>query len=145
MTVAILLPHVIEYNSSDSPTKMGIYPSYKYPQARSRYAEIARHIGAPTHDKDGLIKMVTEIMINLDTPLTFKDAGVDETDLLGNLDKLANDAFDDQCTATNPRYPLVSELEEIILKSYYGNDEYGKIQMKLQKGGEDKIVDTSLE
>lgn len=124
MTCAILLPHVIEYNSSECPVKMGIYPSYFYPQAAGRYADIAKHIGAPTHDTDGLIKMVHDVMLKLETPLTFKDAGVDERDFIDNLDVLSKDAFDDQCTAANPRYPLVSELKEILIKSYYGAESF---------------------
>jgi acetaldehyde dehydrogenase/alcohol dehydrogenase len=120
MTCAILLPHVINYNASESPTKMGIYPSYHYPQAAERYAAIAKHIGAPTNDTAGLITMIYDVMSELGTPLTFQDAEVDEQAFLNSLDDLSKDAFDDQCTAANPRYPLVSELKEILLKSYYG-------------------------
>ena len=124
MTCAILLPHVIEYNSTECPTKMGVYPSYHYPQASTRYAAIAKHIGADTHDTDGLIKMLHDVMVQLDTPLSFQDAGVNEEAYLANLDVLALHAFDDQCTAANPRYPLVSELKDILLKAYYGAAAY---------------------
>ena len=124
MTCAILLPHVIKYNASDCPTKMGVYPSYHYPQAAAHYADIAKHIGAPTHDTDGLVKMIRDVMVQVDTPLTFQDAGVKEDAFLDNLDILSLHAFDDQCTAANPRYPLVSELKEILLKSYYGEEAY---------------------
>ena len=120
MTCAILLPHVIEYNASESPTKMGIYPSYHNPQSASRYAAIAKHIGASSHDTEGLIKSIHSVMLQLETPLTFQGAGVNESDFMGSLDELSRDAFDDQCTAANPRYPLVSELKEILMKSYYG-------------------------
>ena len=99
-------------------------------RAGDRYAEIARQIGAPTHDPNGLIAMIHEVMLQLGTPLTFKDASVDENDFLESLEMLSKDAFDDQCTAANPRYPLVSELKDLLLKSYYGaelyDEKYGK-------------------
>lgn len=120
MVCAILLPHVIKYNASESPTKMGIYPSYQFPQAAARYGEIARHIGAPTHDPEGLITKIREIMLKVNCPLTFQLAGVSEAEFLESLDTLAEEAFDDQCTAANPRYPLVSELKEILTDSFYG-------------------------
>ncbi len=103
---------------------MGVYPSYHYPQAASRYAAIAKHIGASTHDSDGLVKMIHDVMVQLDTPLSFQDAGVNEKAYLESLDVLSLHAFDDQCTAANPRYPLVSELKEILLKAYYGETAY---------------------
>jgi len=123
LACAILLPHVIEYNACESPTKMGIYPSYHYPQAASRYSEIAKHLGAPTHDADGLNKRIKELMVKLETPLSFQEAGVDEVEFINKLDLLSKDAFDDQCTAANPRFPLVSELKDILLKAYYGGEE----------------------
>lgn len=99
---------------------MGIYPSYHYPQAAERYAAIAKHIGAATHDTAGPITMIYDVMSELGTPVTFQDAAVDENDFLKSLDDLSKDAVNDQCTAANPWYPLVSELKEILLKSYYG-------------------------
>lgn len=120
MTCSILLPHVIKYNACEKPTRMGIYPSYNYPQAAKRYGEIAKHIGASSNDADGLNKMICDVMKEVDCPMTFRDAGVDEKTFLDNLESMSEHAFDDQCTGTNPRYPIVSELKEILLDSYYG-------------------------
>lgn len=118
LTCAILLPHVIAYNAVNKPTRMGIYPSYDHPKAAERYALIAKHIGAPTPDADGLIQMCRKVMMDLDAPLTFRDAGVDEAAFCEELDAMAAHAFDDQCMPSNPRYPLVPELWEILEAAY---------------------------
>lgn len=98
MTNAILLPHVIRYNATNKPTRMGIYPSYNYPQAEKRYAEIASHIGAPTHDVEGLIKEISTLKSKLEIPNSFAEAKVPREEYMRNLESMSEKAFDDQCT-----------------------------------------------
>ena len=119
LTVGILMPHVIRYNASINPTRMGIYPSYSHPVASERYTEIAKRIGA--HDVDELIERLQELMKGLDMPQSFAEAGVDEDHYMDQLDILAEAAFDDQCTLANPRFPLIEELKGLLIKAYHGN------------------------
>ena len=121
LTCAILLPNVISFNADERPTKMAAYPSYKYPQAAERYGVIAKHIDAPTPDAEGLNSMIREVMREVEAPLSFQEAGINEIDFLNALDDMAANAFDDQCTGTNPRFPLVSELKDILVQAYYGD------------------------
>jgi Alcohol dehydrogenase, class IV len=123
LTNAILLPHVIRYNSCTKPTRMGIYPGYDYPQSHKRYSDIAESIGAPTHDPEGLIWKIKELMRELDMPQSFKDANIKKEDFMHKLDQIAEDAFDDQCTPANPRFPMIPELKEILIQAYFGDDE----------------------
>ena len=120
---AILLPYVIRYNSS-KPTKFVSFPKYEYFIADQKYAKMAKIIGlkADTTEQgiDSLIKKVNEMNEFLGIPKSFKDAGVDEKEFLAKVDMLADRAFEDQCTTANPRLPLVSELKQILLDSYYG-------------------------
>jgi len=120
---AILMPYVIEYNAS-KPTKFIAYPKYEYPHADERYAEIARFLGlkasTPEEGVKSLIKAIRDLMTEIDIPLTLKDAGIKRDSLEINLDAMANNAFADQCTGTNPRMPLVEELKEIYIKAYEG-------------------------
>jgi len=120
---AILLPHVIRYNAS-RPTKFIAYPKYEYPHANERYAEIARELGlnASTTEEgvNSLINAVYELMAKVGIPLTLKDAGVKRDEFDRALDYMANNAFADQCTGTNPRMPLVEELKEIYTRAYEG-------------------------
>ncbi len=118
LTNGILLPYVISYNSSTRPTRMGIWPQYDYPQSHTRYADIARRIGASTEDFEGLNKKIVSLMKNLDMPTTFKDAGVNRDAFMSKLDELAEEAFDDQCTPANPRFPIIAELKEVLIQAY---------------------------
>jgi acetaldehyde dehydrogenase/alcohol dehydrogenase len=118
LTNSILLPHVIRYNASDTPTRMGIYPSYHYPQARERYSEIARSLEAPEDTPEGLITILRKLSDSINLPASFKDAGVDRAKYMAALDQMAEDAFDDQCTPANPRFPLIPELKEILINAY---------------------------
>lgn len=123
---ALLISNVIRYNVNDNPTKQTAFSQYDRPQARRRYAEIADHLGlgAPgdrTMEKvEKLLLWLDGIKADLGIPQSIREAGVQEADFLANLDKLANDAFDDQCTGANPRYPLISELKTILEASFYG-------------------------
>lgn len=118
LTNGILLPHVILYNSSTRPTRMGIWPQYDYPQSHTRYAEIARRIGATPEDVEGLNKKVTSLMKKLDMPTTFKDAGLNRDVFVNKLDELAEAAFDDQCTPANPRFPMIHELKDVLIQAF---------------------------
>lgn len=123
---AILLPYVIEYNATIHPTRMGIYPTYNTPRAMSQYAEIAKYLGCDGANDSELTQQFVDkfqdLCVNLEVPLSFKAAGINEDKFLTHLRAMAEEAFDDQCTGANPRFPLVSELEEVLKRSYYGND-----------------------
>ena len=124
---ALLLVEVMRFNASPTPEKMGTFPQYAYPDCLARYAKIARYIGC-NGDTDealfeGLIARIEELKEKLHLPKTIREAigekGTEE-EFLKSVDKLARDAFDDQCTGANPRYPLVSEIKDIYLRAYYG-------------------------
>lgn len=121
---ALVLPYVIKYNSEEVPTKMGTFPQYSYPHTKQRYAMVADalNLGGKTDDEkvDNLIKAVEDLKKKIGIKKTIKEYGVDEKYFLDNLDAMTEQAFDDQCTGANPRYPLMSELKEIYLKAYYG-------------------------
>ena len=122
---AILLPYVIKYNAS-KPTKFVSFPKYEYFIADQKYAEMARKMGFEASTvEDGvksLIKEVQKLNSDLNIPSSFKEAGIDEQEFLDKVDMLADRAFEDQCTSANPRLPLVPELREILLDSYYGKE-----------------------
>lgn len=121
---AIMIPHIIRYNATANPFKQGLFPQYEYPQAIERYAKVATRLGLKGEtdlDKvDALIKALEELRIQLNIAPTIKAAGVDENMFLARLDELAENAFDDQCTGANPRYPLISDLKELYKAAYYG-------------------------
>lgn len=121
---ALLISHVIRYNAADSPTKQAAFPQYEYPSAKSRYARIAEYIGLGGRNDDDkverLIAAIEDLKASLDLPKTIAAAGVREEAFLAEVDEMAEQAFDDQCTGSNPRYPLISELKEIYLKAFYG-------------------------
>lgn len=121
---ALVLLDVIRYNSAEVPVKMGTFPQYQYPQAQKRYAEIARYVGLTGKDDAELVEKLIEkldaLMREIEIKPTIKDYNVDEKYFLETLDEMSEQAFNDQCTGANPRYPLVSELKDIYLKAYYG-------------------------
>ncbi len=121
---ALMITEVMRFNASDVPNKMGTFPQYKYPECLKRYAEVASFIGVPgSSDEEkfeGLIEKIEELKARVGIPKTIKDAGVDEEKFLATLDEMVEQAFDDQCTGANPRYPLMSEIKEMYLKVYYG-------------------------
>jgi len=119
------------------PTKQAAFSQYDRPNALRRYGEVAEHLGfKEEHTVDRVESMLTwldELKTELDIPLSIKDAGVNEADFLAKVDKLAEEAFDDQCTGANPRYPLISELKQILIDSYYGRnyvESYEREQIK---------------
>lgn len=125
ITVSLVLDNVMRFNSSQAPVRMGTFPQYKYPNALRRYAEIAESIGIDGKDDneklDKLIRKIDELKDKIGLKHTIKDYGISEDDFLKTLDEMSEQAFDDQCTGANPRYPLISEIKEIYLKTYYGN------------------------
>mmetsp|Transcript_12608 Transcript_12608/g.36530 ORF Transcript_12608/g.36530 Transcript_12608/m.36530 type:complete len:520 (-) Transcript_12608:200-1759(-) len=124
LTNAILMPHVIRYNASDKPTRMGIYPGYDHPIAKARYAQIARHLQLKGDDDEELVEaycqQIVELMQALEMPLSFKEAGLPEDKFMDKLDDMAMAAFDDQCTPANPRFPLCSELKQVLVTAFHG-------------------------
>ena len=120
---AILLPYVIKYNSQ-KPTKFVSFPKYEYFIADQKYAAIAKKIGlkADTVEEgvNSLIEAVKKLNDELNIPKSFKEAGIDENEFLAKVDLLADRAFEDQCTTANPRVPIVAEVKQILLDSYYG-------------------------
>ncbi|MCL2657518.1 MAG: bifunctional acetaldehyde-CoA/alcohol dehydrogenase [Betaproteobacteria bacterium] len=121
---ALLISNVIRYNAVDIPTKQAAFSQYDRPKSVARYAQIARHLGLEAsrdHERvEKLVEWVDGLKQTLGIPGSIQAAGVPEADFLAKLDKLAVDAFDDQCTGANPRYPLISELRQLLLDSYYG-------------------------
>ncbi len=121
---ALVLTYVIRSTAAEAPAKMGTFPQYKYPHAFERYVEAARYAGITGRNDqevfENLIKALEELKEKIGIKKTIADYGISEEDFLSTLDEMVEQAFDDQCTGANPRYPLMSELKEIYLKAYYG-------------------------
>lgn len=123
---ALMIDYVLKFNSAEVPTKMGTFPQYDYPHTLRRYAEVAEALGlGGANDEESLnnlIKAINELKEKIGIKKTIKDYGIDEKDFLDRLDEMSEQAFDDQCTGANPRYPLISEIKEMYLKAYYGKE-----------------------
>ncbi|SDJ42771.1 acetaldehyde dehydrogenase /alcohol dehydrogenase AdhE [Ferrimonas sediminum] len=121
---ALLITNVMRFNGTDLPTKQTAFSQYDRPQALCRYAAIADHLrlgGKSDEEKlERLIAKVDELKRVLEIPASIQAAGVNEAAFLAKLDEVAEEAFDDQCTGANPRYPLIKELKQLLLDSYYG-------------------------
>ena len=121
---ALMISLVVEYNSAECPPKMGTFSQYQYPHTMERYAECARFCGISAKSDEEAVKKLIEKIEALKESVgikkTIRDYGVDEKVFLDNLDAMVEQAFDDQCTGANPRYPLMSEIKEMYLKAYYG-------------------------
>ncbi|MEG2080343.1 MAG: bifunctional acetaldehyde-CoA/alcohol dehydrogenase [Oscillospiraceae bacterium] len=121
---AILICDVIRFNSVEVPTKMGTFSQYDHPHTLARYAEIADSLGlsgkTDEEKMESLINAIEELKAKVGVKKTIKDYGVDEEAFLNTLDEMVEQAFDDQCTGANPRYPLMSEIKAMYLKAYYG-------------------------
>jgi acetaldehyde dehydrogenase/alcohol dehydrogenase len=121
---ALLISNVIRYNANDNPTKQAAFSQYDRPKAKCRYAEVADYLGLGGSTSDekvaNLIAWVDGLKKELEIPASIREAGVNEAEFQAALDTLAVDAFDDQCTGANPRYPLIAEFRAILEDSYYG-------------------------
>ena len=121
---ALLISLVVEYNSAECPPKMGTFSQYQYPHTQARYAECARFCGIQAKDDaeavKKLIAKIEDLKAAVGVKKTIAEYGVDEKYFLDTLDAMVEQAFDDQCTGANPRYPLMSEIKEMYLKAYYG-------------------------
>lgn len=119
---ALLINPVIRYNATDIPVKQTAFPQYKYPLAKTNYAKIADHLGLGGETEDEkvelLIQAIEELKEEVDIPTSIKAVGIPEDAFYKKLDEMAELAFDDQCTGTNPRYPLINELKELYIQAY---------------------------
>ena len=124
---ALMIDEVLRFNAAEVPAKMGTFPQYDHPHTLARYAEIADYLGIKGKDNEekleNLIKAVDELKAKVGIKPTIKDYVPDEADFLARLDEMVEQAFDDQCTGANPRYPLMSEIKQMYLNAYYGKHE----------------------
>ncbi len=121
---ALMIEEVIRFNAAEAPVKMGTFSQYDHPHTAARYAEIAEYLGCAgkndAESVENLIKKINELKAKVGIKETIKDYGIDEQDFLDRLDDMVEQAFDDQCTGANPRYPLMCELKQMYLNAYYG-------------------------
>ncbi len=138
MANALILTNVIRFNATDNPTKQAAFPQYSFPSAISRYARLADYLNMEANEQkntnhlhikanatqddkvEALIQAIENLKAELGVPKSIKDWGVDEKEFLAAVDELAINAFDDQCTSANPRYPLISQIKQLYLNCYYG-------------------------
>ena len=124
---ALMLEQVIRFNSAEVPTKMGTFPQYDHPHTMARYAEVADYLGIKGKNDEekvkGLIKAINDLKDKIGIKHSIQEYGIDEKDFLDRLDAMTEQAFDDQCTGANPRYPLMSEIKQMYLNAYYGNND----------------------
>jgi len=122
---ALMINYVLKYNAAEVPVKMGTFSQYDHPHTLERYAEVADYLGlggkTPQEKLDNLIAAIEELKEKVGIRKTIRDYGVDEKEFLARLDEMVEQAFDDQCTGANPRYPLMSEIKQMFLDAYYGN------------------------
>ena len=120
-----MIDEVLRFNAAEVPTKMGTFPQYDHPHTLARYAEIAQYLGlagkTDEESLENLIHAIDELKEKIGIRKTIRDYGIDEADFLARLDEMTEQAFDDQCTGANPRYPLMSEIRQMYLNAYYGN------------------------
>ncbi|MGI6084594.1 MAG: bifunctional acetaldehyde-CoA/alcohol dehydrogenase [Acetivibrionales bacterium] len=124
---ALLIDEVIWFNAVEIPTKMGTFSQYDHPHTLSRYADIADYLGlkGKTDEEklENLIKHIDELKAKIGIKKTIREYGIEEKDFLATLDQMVDQAFDDQCTGANPRYPLMSEIKQMYLNAYYGTNQ----------------------
>lgn len=123
---ALMIEQVIRFNSVETPAKMGTFPQYDHPKTQARYAEVAKHLGLQgkndAESVENLIKAINDLKARVGIKNSIQEYGIDETDFLNRLDDMVEQAFDDQCTGANPRYPLFKEIKQMYLNAYYGNN-----------------------
>lgn len=141
---ALLLDEVIRFNATDRPFKMAGFAQYKYPHAKECYAKLADYLGftkgneTPEEKAKILRKKIAELKAEIGIKSTIAEYGISEQEFLSKLDQMVEDAFDDQCTGANPRYPLMSDLKEMYLRAYYGPEKYLAMQKKSEEKSEKK-------
>ena len=122
---ALMIDEVLRFNAAEVPPKMGTFPQYDHPHTLARYAEVAQYLGlagkTDEESLENLIHAIDELKEKIGIRKTIRDYGIDEADFLVRLDEMTEQAFDDQCTGANPRYPLMSEIRQMYLNAYYGN------------------------
>ena len=122
---ALMINEVIRFNAVEVPTKMGTFSQYDHPHTLSRYAEVANYLGlggrTDEEKVENLCAAIDDLKAKIGIKKTIKDYGIDEADFLARLDEMVEQAFDDQCTGANPRYPLMREIKQMYLNAYYGN------------------------
>ncbi len=125
---ALMIEEVLRFNAAETPAKMGTFPQYEYPHTMRRYAEVAEALGiteGTDEDKlEALIKKINDLKAYVGIKSTIRDYVPDEKDFLDRLDAMTEQAFDDQCTGANPRYPLMSEIKQMYLNAYYGESQF---------------------
>ena len=123
---ALMITEVIRFNAVDIPPRMGIFPQYEYPKAISRYAEIADALGlkgkTDEEKTESLVAAVEDLRSKVGIKKTIREHGVNEQDFLARLDEMTEQAFDDQCTGANPRYPMLADIKQMYLNAYYGRE-----------------------
>ena len=121
---ALMIEEVLRFNASEAPVKMGTFSQYDHPHTLARYAEVADYLGlggkSDIEKHKNLIKAVNTLKERVGIKKTIRDYNIDEADFLARLDDMTEQAFDDQCTGANPRYPLMSEIKQMYLNAYYG-------------------------
>ncbi len=121
---ALMIEEVIRFNAAEAPAKMGTFSQYDHPHTLARYAEVADYLGiggkTDSEKLEGLIKAVNDLKARVGIKSTIKDYGIEEETFLATIDEMVEQAFDDQCTGANPRYPLMSEIKQMYLNAYYG-------------------------
>ena len=121
---ALMINEVLRFNAAEVPVKMGTFPQYDHPKTLRRYAEVAEYLGlkGKTDEEklESLIKAIDDLKAKVGIKKTIKEYGIDEKNFLDRLDEMTEQAFDDQCTGANPRYPLMSEIKQMYLNAYYG-------------------------
>ena len=134
---ALMLDEVLRFNAAEVPAKMGTFPQYAYPHTLARYAEVADalKLGGKTNEEklENLIKAIDELKQKVGIKPTIKDYVPDEADFLARLDNMVEQAFDDQCTGANPRYPLMSEIKQMYLNAYYGGRTFTEKEIPVAK------------
>ena len=125
---ALMIEKVLRFNAAEAPAKMGTFSQYDHPHTLARYAEVSRALGfGGKNDKESLenlINAINALKERVGIKKTIRDYGIDEKDFLDRLDAMTEQAFDDQCTGANPRYPLMSEIKQMYLNAYYGNKHF---------------------
>ena len=124
---ALMIEEVIRFNAVEAPPKMGTFSQYAYPHTLARYCEVADYLGlgGSTQEEklENLIQAINDLKARVGIKKTIRDYGIDEADFLARLDEMVEQAFDDQCTGANPRYPLMKEMRQMYLNAYYGTHE----------------------